>query len=84
MRNLAQQSKQDMIIKKRLLREKNERALCGGYELIYPFVTYEDEEKIKERVTQLQRHGHQGKSVKTMIGLNAPQTLKEKLANLHN
>ena len=55
LRNLAQQSKQELIIKKRLLREKNERALQGGYELIYPFVTYEEEEQIKQRVAQLQR-----------------------------
>ena len=48
MRNLAMQSKQDLILKKRLLREKNEAALCGGYELIYPFVTYEEEEQINK------------------------------------
>ena len=50
MRNLAMQSKQDLIIKKRLLREKNEGATCGGYELIYPFISYEEEEKIREKV----------------------------------
>lgn len=55
MRNLAQQSKQELIIKKRLLREQNERALQGGYELIYPFVTYKEEETIKQKVAQLQR-----------------------------
>ena len=54
------------------MREKNERALQGGYELIYPFVTYEEEEHIKQRVAQLQKQGLQGKSVKALIGLNAP------------
>ena len=53
MRNLAMQSKQDLILKKRLLREKNEAALCGGYELIYPFVSYEEEEQINKQVSQL-------------------------------
>ena len=65
MRNLAQQSKQDMIIKKRLLREKQEMQLKGGYNLIYPFVTYEEEELIKEKVASLRAHGHTGKSVKS-------------------
>ena len=47
MRNLAAQSKQDLLTKKRLMKEKIERALCGGYELVYPFVSYEEEERIK-------------------------------------
>ena len=55
LRNLALQSKQDLLIKKRLIREKTEKALCGGYELIYPFVTYEEEEKIKEKVAVLKQ-----------------------------
>ena len=50
MRNLAMQSKHSLIIRKRLLREKTEAALCGGYELIYPFVSYEEEELIKAKV----------------------------------
>ena len=45
--------KQDMIIKKRLLREKKEQTLKGGYQLIYPFISYAEEEKIKERVATL-------------------------------
>lgn len=52
-RVLAAQSKQDLLIKKRLMREQTERALCGGYELIYPYVTYEEEERIKEKVNLL-------------------------------
>jgi len=53
MRSLAQQSKQGLIIRKRLQREQNEAALCGGYELVYPFVTYEEEEIIKNKVNLL-------------------------------
>ena len=53
MKQLAQQSKQDLIIRKRLQREQNEAALCGGYELVYPFVSYEEEEIIKNRVNAL-------------------------------
>ena len=81
LRNLAMQSKHDKINKKRLVREKNEKALCGGYELIYPFVTYEEEDIIKDKVTHLRTQGFQGKSVKNMMGLDAPKTLKEKLAD---
>ena len=53
MKQLAQQSKQDLIIRKRLQREQNEAALCGGYELVYPFVSYEEEEIIKHKVNSL-------------------------------
>lgn len=42
-------------MRKRLLREKTEATLCGGYELIYPFVTYEEEELIKARVALLKQ-----------------------------
>ena len=80
MRDLAMQSKQDLIIKKRLMREKNELAVCGGYDLIYPFVSYEEEEKIREKVAQLKSQGVNARSVKSQIGLDAPKTLKEKLA----
>ena len=52
-RTIAQQAKEEHIIKKRLLREKAEKALCGGYELVYPFVTYAEEERIRLKVTQL-------------------------------
>jgi cellobiose-specific phosphotransferase system component IIB len=83
MRNLAARSKQDLIIKKRLLREKNEKATCGDYDLIYPFVTYAEEELIKEKVAQLEKKGVVTKSVKTMIGLDAPKSLKEKLATIN-
>ena len=50
--------KQDMIVKKRLMREKKEKTLKGGYELVYPFVSYAEEEKIKERVAILKGNGH--------------------------
>ena len=82
MQNLAKQAKDDLQIKKRLIREKNEKALCGGYELIYPFVTYEEEERIKEKVIVLKNQGQQARSVKTLMGMDAPRTLKEKLAEL--
>ena len=55
---LAQQMKQDMIIKKRLMREKKEKTLKGGYELVYPCISYAEEEKIKERVAILTSNGH--------------------------
>ena len=74
------QSKQDLIIKKRMLREKNEDALKGGYQLVYPFVSYEEEEQIKNKVQVLKSQGVVGRSVKAQIGLDAPKTLKEKLA----
>ena len=51
--------------------------------MIYPFVTYAEEELIKEKVAQLVKQGHMNKSVKSMLGLDAPKTLKEKLAALH-
>ena len=44
MRNLAMQSKQDLIVKRRLQREAKEATLCGDYELVYPFLTYKEEE----------------------------------------
>ena len=82
MQNLAKQAKDDLLIKKRLIREKNERALCGGYELIYPFVSYEEEERIKDKINVLRNNGYQARSVKTLMGMDAPRTLKEKLAEL--
>ena len=57
-------------------------ALCGGYDLVYPFITYEEEEKIKDQVALLKQMGHQGKSYKQMIGLDAPKSLKERLASM--
>lgn len=74
------QSKQGLIIRKRLQREKTEAALCGGYELIYPFVSYEEDELIKTKVALVKQQGNQARSIKNLIGLNAPKTLKEKLA----
>jgi len=46
-----QQSKDYLKKKKRLARERNEFRLKGGYELIYPIVSYYEEDKIKERIT---------------------------------
>ena len=80
MRSLAQQSKQGLIIRKRLQREQNEAVVCGGYELVFPFVSYEEEEMIKSKVNVLKAQGNQCRSIKNIIGLNAPKTLKEKLA----
>ena len=42
-----------MLIKKRLIRENTEKALCGSFELVYPFITYQEEERIKEKVNVL-------------------------------
>ena len=55
---MAQQSKHDLIMKKRLIRERNEKALKGGYDLIYPFVTYEEEQMIGRKVAVLRQQGH--------------------------
>lgn len=77
---MAQQSKQDLINSKRLQREVNEKATCGGYQVIYPFITYAEEDLIKDKVVLLKASGHAGRSVKAQIGLDAPKTLKEKLA----
>ena len=38
---------------KRLQREKQEAKLCGNYELVYPVVTYKEEEAIKDRMAEL-------------------------------
>ena len=65
-------------MKKRLIRERNERALKGGYDLIYPFVSYEEEQMISSKVSVLRQQGHQGQSVKTLLGGDAPKTVKEK------
>ena len=65
------------------MREKAEKALCGQYELVYPFVSYAEEERIREKVQVLKSQGHAGKSVRPQLGLDAPKTLKEKLAELH-
>ena len=54
-RSLAQQSKENLVAKKRLIRERNEKALKGGYELIFPYITYEEEEKVRERTEQLRQ-----------------------------
>ena len=47
---------------------------------MYPFVNYAEEELIRDKVTLLKQQGHVGRSVKNVIGLDAPKTLKEKLA----
>ena len=52
-RTLALQSKENLVVKKRLIRERNEKALKGGYELIYPYISYEEEEKVRERTELL-------------------------------
>ena len=65
-------------MKKRLIRERNERALKGGYELIYPFVSYEEEQMINNKVAVLRQQGHSGQPVKTLMGYDAPRTIKEK------
>ena len=38
---------------KRLQREKHEAKLCGDYELVYPLVSYKEEEAIRERIAEL-------------------------------
>ena len=45
-----QVSKEDLRKKKRLLREKHEREFQGDYDLIYPVVSYMEEEMIKEKI----------------------------------
>lgn len=50
MRTMAMQSKYELINDKRLQRETTEKATCGGYQIIYPFVTYAEEDLIKEKV----------------------------------
>ena len=49
-----QQSKEYMRKKRRLNREKNENLLKGNYELIYPIVSYHEEDKIREKISQLE------------------------------
>lgn len=61
-------------------REKKEAALCGGYELVYPFVSYAEEELIKNKVEMLKHKGNTARSIKNLIGWHVPKTLKEKLA----
>jgi len=46
-----QQSKDYLKKKKRLARERNEFRLKGGYDLIYPILSYYEEYKIRERIT---------------------------------
>ena len=48
--------------------------------MVFPFVSYEEEELIKNKVNVLRNQGNQARSIKNIIGLNAPKTLKEKLA----
>ena len=50
-----QQSKEHMRKKKRLLREKHELELQGNFELIYPVVSYNEEDKIRDRIAQLEQ-----------------------------
>ena len=38
--------------KKRLAREKYEKNNCGGYQLIYPLVSYAEEDMIAARIEQ--------------------------------
>ena len=40
--------------KKRLARERQEAGLNGNFELVYPTVSYKEEEAIKERISELQ------------------------------
>jgi hypothetical protein len=44
------QDKNDIRKKKRLLREKNEAKLCGNYDLVYPIVSYAEEDMIRDRI----------------------------------
>ena len=44
------QEKKDKCRRKRLAREKFEKENCGGYQLIYPFVTYAEEDMINARI----------------------------------
>ena len=81
LKQLAMQSKQDLIVKRRMQRELKEAALCGGYELVYPFVSYAEEEQIKSKVEVLKRQGNTARSIKNLIGWYAPKTLKEKVAD---
>lgn len=55
-----QQSKEYTRKKKRLIREKHERLLKGNFDLIYPIVSYHEEDKIREKISQLehQREKH--------------------------
>lgn len=53
-----QLSKEHMRRKKRLARERNESRLKGNYELIYPLVSYFEEEKIREKMEQLKDSSH--------------------------
>ena len=50
---MAQVNKEEVRKKKRLLREKYEKANCGLFELVYPPVSYKEEEAIKERIFDL-------------------------------
>ena len=49
-----QQSKEYTRKKKRLIREKHERLLKGNFDLIYPVVSYHEEDKIREKISQLE------------------------------
>jgi hypothetical protein len=42
--------RKDKIKRKRLAREKYEKDHCGGYQLIYPFVSYAEEDMINARI----------------------------------
>ena len=54
--------------------------MCGDYELVYPFITYKEEEQIKEKAALLKQQGSQNRSIKYLIGFQAPKSLKDKLA----
>ena len=52
-KTMVQHNKEEILKKKRLLREKHEAELCGNYELVYPIVSYKEEEAIKNRIYEL-------------------------------
>jgi hypothetical protein len=46
--------REHMRKKKRLTRERNEHFLKGNYELIYPLVSYFEEDRIRESISAQQ------------------------------
>lgn len=47
-------------------------------------MTYQEEEQIKEKTAQLKSQGVIARSVRSLIGLNVPMTLKDRLAQSNN
>jgi hypothetical protein len=47
------EERNERLARKRLAREKFEKEHCGGYRLIYPFVSYAEEDMISARVDKL-------------------------------